>query len=289
MRGLAVSRVVTMALTLQACSALPFFDNTPGSPNTPAPTVDDIVQHVECEIWRAQKDFPDIKTKLAAYGYVASADLTLAVQNNQGVNVNLGFVTSPLHGVASDSFTLFVGPTLSGQQHRDINLTFSIDLEAADEARAQEACTSAERDAQTGKPGLRGDLGLGDIMVAGLKHVGARDFIFSSTFDAYTTQQKLSAPTFGSTIDFEVVYGLSNTGPHWNLEHFKGPGPADDTGGPLTFTRTLRDTLVVSFAPSKVPASGNVPEYVGSKDFAGKAAQDSNTKLILEELIPVIP
>jgi hypothetical protein len=281
--------VVALALAVQGCSALPFFDMTPGSPNTPAPTVDDIVQHLECEIWQAKEASPELKSKLAAYGYVASADLTLAVQNNQGVNLSLGFVKTPLHEVASDSFTLFVGPQLSGQQHRDINLTFSLDLEAADEERAKEMCTGAAREAQTGKPGLRGDLGLADIMVAGLNHVGGRDFIFHSTFDAYTTAQKLSAPTFGSTIDFEIVYGLSNSGPHWNLEHFKGPGPSDNTAGPLTFTRTTRDTLVVSFAPSKVPASGAVPEYVGSKDFAGKAAQDSNTKLILEELIPVIP
>ena len=289
MKNLALAGVGAMALVVQACSVLPSFDMTPGAPKTPAPTLDDVVRHVECEIWQAQQTSDDLKTKLDAYGYVASVDLTLAVQNNQGVSARLGFVT-PLKETLSgaQSFTLFVGPELTGQQHRDVNLTFSLDLESVDDTRAKETCTSGQRDAQTGSPGVRGDLGLADIMVAGLKHVGAGDFLYSSTFDEYTAAPKLSAPTFGSSIDFEVVYGLTNTGPNWTMQHLTGPGEPT-TGGPLSLTRTLRDTLVISFAPSKVPARAGVPEQVGSKDRAGRAAQDSNTKLILEELVPTIP
>lgn len=60
--------------------------------------------------------------------------------------------------------------------------------------------------------------------------------------------QKPATPTaglakFGSTVDFNIVLGLSG-GPNWTLTYFKGPA---GSSGPLSFSRTYFDTLAIAF------------------------------------------
>jgi len=53
--------------------------------------------------------------------------------------------------------------------------------------------------------------------------------------------------SFGSTVDFTVVYGL-NGGPTWTLTHFKGP--QGGSGSLVNLSRQVVDTLTVTFVPA---------------------------------------
>lgn len=52
--------------------------------------------------------------------------------------------------------------------------------------------------------------------------------------------------SFGSTVDFTLVYGL-NGGPNWTLTHFKGPAPSSPL---LTASRTETNTMNITFVPA---------------------------------------
>src|SRR4051794_19079255 len=96
-----------VAVLLAGGSTLPDFDWSGHAPDRPIPTVDDVIRHVECEIWNAMQS-ADVRTPVLDQNYMASATLTLDVTNNQGISANLGFITG-LRGptaTSTNNFTL---------------------------------------------------------------------------------------------------------------------------------------------------------------------------------------
>jgi hypothetical protein len=110
------------------------------------------------------------------------------------------------------------------------------------------------------------------------------------------------APSFGSTVDFTLIYGAGG-GPNWTLEHFNGPYSASSSspssGGLLNYLWTNKDTIVLSFAQVP-PKNPNSPAYIVPSESAargpessisspeieaaGQTAQQNVTRMILQRL-----
>src|ERR1017187_4942410 len=219
----------------------------PGAPK--APTTSQIIAHIECEIWTAFIDegWPndheraDLKP-LRDDDYVAVVDITLDETVNKGFTPSLSYINP--FSTPSTNFTFSVSPEITGEGHRTFNQTFTIHL---DPKAAANECTNCEK---ARGDGIKGNLGIEQILIEGLRHRIRTDFYFPLvTANSPASEQNLGiggSPvlTFGSTIDFTIVYGLANGGPNWTLTHFTG------IGTPLNYTRTRKDTVILSFASS---------------------------------------
>jgi hypothetical protein len=96
---------------------------------------------------------------------------------------------------------------------------------------------------------LKGDLGLKDIILAGMATAN-NDAFYYGVLRTPSPYGSNPAPAFVSTTDFTMVYGL-NGGPVWSFTDFKGPGGGST--GLANASRTVKDTLVLSFAPALPP------------------------------------
>ena len=271
-----------VASALISCSSVPSFDHPLGSTAAP-PTVADLVTHIQCEIWdvmAGEGGFAHASlSELSSRKYIAYATLTVDVTNLEGTAPSLSFI-SPF-AAPMTNLTSSIGGQYSATQHRNMTETFTIDVSKFDET----APAKCHAHSGAGK-GLRGNLGLESVIATGLKHVTDDEFIFKKpTSETKPSFNAIVAPVFGSTVDFTIVYGISNVGPTWTLTKFKGPGGgsggaggggatqgASGSGGGggggssglLTLTRTERDTLVISFAP-QCPDDGECPPPIKKK------------------------
>jgi hypothetical protein len=96
--------------------------------------------------------------------------------------------------------------------------------------------------------------------------------------------------TFGSLVDFVVVYGVSG-GPNWTYKRFKGPEAAG--GSLLSYTKTKTDSLTISFAgacqddgPLVVSANSYwqslpVCDALGSSKASSQASGFQNNSLMI--------
>lgn len=275
------------------CATIPEFERDAGQADESiAPTVSELVVHIQCEIKKLLEDrkSPELAA-LRNYVYVVNANLTLDVVDNQGFTPSLSFI-KPL--TAATNRTLAVSGQITSQQHRNINLAFTLDLVPGNvhPGKAGECDKPA-----TGTNGLKGDLGIREIVISGLKYGLSSDFVFPVA-GAETPQGKLlkspsTSPVFGSTIEFTIIRGIGG-GPTLTLTQFKGPGASANL---LNYTRTAKDTLVLSFASTGLtrppvvegitPAYKLRPTTEGSADVehAAKAAQDNTTRMILQRLL----
>ena len=157
------------AVLLAGCSTLPRFD-TPLSQERVGPKVSDMVNEVQCEILLAVDDSKGVRQAelegLQDDGaqYVANVNLTLDVTDNQGVNPALSFIQP--YGLAPNNFTGGLNGQVSGQQHRNFNVTFTLvfDRNAPTEDNLQK-CRTAARGS-----GLKGDLGIEEVIATGLRY-----------------------------------------------------------------------------------------------------------------------
>jgi hypothetical protein len=91
-----------------------------------------------------------------------------------------------------------------------------------------------------------------------LKYSGPR--AFAATKASSASASSGGTTSFGSTIDFTLVYGL-NGGPTWSFKKFKGP---TGSGSLLTASRTTLDTLSITFVAACQNWQGGAPTAVGS-------------------------
>jgi hypothetical protein len=282
---------------LLGCSTIPNY----GPPSAakvpgPAPKVSELVTHIQCELVEALKDPNPAFDRLRQDYYVVYASLTLDVTDSEGLNPSLSFI--------NPSLTSSINGQLDGTQHRNINQTFTLLLDKPTEAKAAR-CKPPD---SSGRAGLAGELGLKQVLAAGLRLVSADDFVLtlpmSKNEDGKASAPGISTsliPNFGATIDFTIVYGLGG-GPTWTLTHFTGPGSS--SVNLLSWSKTTKDTLIITFASAgpRKPEAGvlgaNVRPRTASApragvngslsriEEAGFAAQDSATRLILQRLLP---
>jgi hypothetical protein len=224
-----------------------------------SPTVAQLVTHIQCEIFRARKQSG--LENLTKRKYVSFAQLTVDVTNFQRTAPQLDFIHRYMTAMTNLTYTL--GGQFTGTQHRNITQSFTIDLTQA-KPGSDELCTKG-----TESDLLSGELGLDAVIADGLHQSVSDDFaVYPTPNNKKTLLNPTNLPVFGSTVDFTIVYGINNLGPTWTITHFKGPGGAGDGSGGggsssgaggsgggsaqglLTMNRTVKDTLVISFAPA---------------------------------------
>jgi hypothetical protein len=248
---------IVALLALCSCNTLPKFSQTAkglGGPANLELQVSEIVAQVQDEIQRS----------LVACGkenqvYVATAVLTLEVTNGQNFNLVPAYL-DPLKA-ANTKFTVAGNAQLGGTQHRLFTETITLVCEIDELKKAQESAPKGARpDAAKGGSRLSGDLGIQDIVKAGIETERPRSFEDHGIHlvgvlkgdvtdkDTDNTFAKNTPPSFGTTIDFTITRN-GGVGPMWTLIHFTGP--SSSSSSLLGFSNILKDTLTLSFA--KVP------------------------------------
>jgi hypothetical protein len=280
--------MISVALigALCGCQSLPHFEDT-AVPEPMGPKVSDMVDEVQCEVITAlasgRTDPQGALGGLQNGQYVASVNLTLDVTDNEGINPSLSYI-DPLHTMGTN-FTALFTPQASEQQHRNFTVSFTLlfDKSTATEPNVKKCAT-----VRTGS-GLKGNLGIDEIFATGLKYTTGIDVsehypymmpaigvgTLLAPSDPLTGSPAL-APSFGSTVDFQLIYGAGG-GPNWTLTHFVGPNPASD--GLVSLMRTNKDTLVLSFSRVS-PTAPPAPAAAG----AAISAQDNITRMILQRI-----
>ena len=279
MYQLRIVSIVVLAAMLSGCQTVPHFDRLSGAEPV-APRVSDIMEEVQCEILTALKDSAaakDAKPENQPLGsllggeYVASVNLTLDVTNDEGVNPSLSYI-EPLV-TAGANFTASLSAQGSEEQHRNISVTFTTMFDSNTPLDALGKCRE-----KTSRGGLRGDLGIREILATGLPYttnqqVGPKPpYIMPilgvtrvAPVDPLTGSGALP-PSFGTTVDFTLVYGVGG-GPTWTLSRFTGPDTAG--AGLLSAKRTKKDTLILAFArvtPATPPSGGSAEDIASQKD-----------------------
>jgi hypothetical protein len=280
-RGRKSVAVVCSLLILGGCAGIPKF-GAPGSADALAPRVSDITDKIQCEIIDAlhSAKYDDDATfrPLAIYRHVVSVNLSLEVTNMQAANPSLSYIKP--YATAGENFTALVGGQWTGTQDRIFNQTFTLVFDLGDETPERwDACSK-----KAAGSGLRGNLGIKDVIASGLRYESADSDAYKlkvlglSPSDPQDPLGGSVTPSFGSTVDFTLVYGV-NGGPNWTLTHFTGPAT-----GLLNFNRTRKDTLQLSFA--RVISSGATQgAEADAERQAGKASKDNLTNEILQRLL----
>jgi hypothetical protein len=286
---------------LDGCSTIPRFQDKITGEKKAAPRVTDITHEIQCEILSAMETSrnyyredqavkaKDTKGKALADLYapkrawVANVNLTLDVTDDEGVNPSLTYLSHSLSIAPGTNLSIDLSGQFSEEQHRNVNVQFTLLFtDVSDTVGKCDASHNHESE-------LRGNLGIEEIIETGLP------FAIGVTKDPYLMQAlgvaasagltdpltgaPALAPSFGSTVDFTIIYGLGGS-PTWTLKHFNFPAPA--SGSLLTSLRTHKDTLVLSFAQ----VAPNQPNHAAAVGGAGKAALDNSTRMILQRLLP---
>ena len=252
------------ALALAGCfHVAPFNLASPSEKSIPKAS--DVIDHVQCEIWQAIHDNVDhALDEMNKNEYVVYVSLTLEVTDTEGLAPNLAFIHP--YSTATENFTAGLNAQLSGTQDRTFTQSFTLNLNP--NIATPGAVTNCKEASL-----IAGDLGISQIMVEGLKHEDSKKFVFApivpiiqNNNNQYMYQNNTLYPSFGSTIDFTVVYGLGGA-PQWTLTKFTGP--SGSTGGSLiSANRTRKDTLILSFAPVGQP---NPPKQAADLPTAAEA------------------
>lgn len=262
---------VCVVAALAGCSTLPNF-NVLREP-TDVPSVEDVSKHVQCELQGALADHK-VQQMLSRATLTATPTLTMEVTNQQGLAPVLNFI-DPLTD-PKKNFTAMVNGKLTGTQKRTINVGMALTLNTK-----AKACSS-ENTARKGFSGIEGDLGLKEIILAGLAR---REQFIYPIYRKTEGKTMTSSLTFGSTIEFTLIYGLGGA-PKWTMTHFSAPQAND---GLLNVARTSKDTLTIGFALTEptVDDRGNLVEP-SEVDLAPavRAAEDNVTRMILQNILP---
>ena len=160
------------------------------APNGVGPKTADIINHIACEIGTVvnykttDPDSPlnarirqrvggtqvgDWLHELRDYHFVATAQVSVEVTDNEGVTPSLNYLNK------SGSLTVGLGGQLSGTQDRSLTLNYAIDLHDLTPERFKAYCAAPNDGTETkvakalGLAGtISGDLGLADIIADGL-------------------------------------------------------------------------------------------------------------------------
>ncbi len=319
------------ALVLTGCAQLPSFDSPFGQLSTApsqtgmttvpeVPTMSDILTEVQCEIWklprpqmRAVGGTPTVVkgtagqfSSLWEHQYVVYAVFYLDVTDDGAVDPSLSFVRPFLY---SHSQALGATAQYGDAAHRVIQQSVTFDLFPEENATlpmsADQLCASTPK----GHRGIDGDLGIAQIIAQGIHAADPTRYIFALA-DARDLDKSGEAaisapayPTFGTTIDFTLTYGIGANA-NWSLQRFVGP-----SGSPalLNYTRTRKESVVLSFAaagqrilaPHDVPAAVEAasaplrvfahkptPDDALALQKAAGAAQNAATISLLQRLLP---
>jgi hypothetical protein len=212
-----VATILLGECTLGGCAGVPPLD----LPNDHL-TLSQIADQIECEVWRASRDNPELRNP--QHPWTVAASLTLTVDDGAGLTPTVAY-SKPL-SIVGTSFKFGGSATLSTARERIFQETLDFNV-----LKARNTCASGFSSSYD----LTGDLGIYDTARLALrssqKDDGSISLTAASTGDG----------AFGATIKFTVVKNLSAVGPTWSLVHFTGPG------GLFGVNRTDTHQIVFSF------------------------------------------
>jgi hypothetical protein len=227
------SRLVLSAFVALSCAAcsVPRYDVPVDSAGQP--TVQSIVERIECEIRdmvrddRGDQDVTSFHRKfLLNHDYNVAVALSLEVNDTGGLAPNLTYL-NPLSAATLFTFDANLNISKSRVQNFTENLQFSVrqiyvDWKSGDNAHD---CPSADTN-------LSGALGI-------------KDFVAMASLTEGLDQKKdlSSGGVFGGSIEFVVTRSVTAFGPTWTLVHFRGPGSLGSA------SRVNTDKVTVAFAP----------------------------------------
>jgi hypothetical protein len=282
--------IVAGLTLLSACqSHLPSLDDYPTTAKMPkppqssvnpkpdtTPKVTDVVGHIQCELARIlntkRGDAPgdtnsveflrrlannpdiqdDLVSKLVAFNFVATIQLSLEVTDVEGLNPSLTFQNA-LMGLHTGT----LAGQWNGTQDRNITLNYSVDLARLSPYKA-DFC--AKISTESGEAGIQGDLGIADIVVDGLLSLDR-----SAPTNVYANAGPSPAPVaikFARKGEVDLPHMPEVTTPT------KLP---EEKARPLTF-QALRGTLL--FAPQSAGV-----QTQGTVNFSGIATIDDQQYL----------
>lgn len=194
-----------------------------GSP----PTVQDVLNHISCEIKQADAENGNILSKDK---YIVTVNLTLQVQDTFGLTPSINY-TEALKAPSKDLVT-GLGADLNNQRRRNFTTSYVID---ATQLTKQPCAPPPGTDQTERLYDLTGNLRIGEIVEQGLK-AGVMPGVIAN---AKTT------PSFGSVVEFILTRG-ANVGPVWTLRYWKGPS---GSAGLLNAKGVYTNTATLTFAP----------------------------------------
>jgi hypothetical protein len=220
---------IISGLLLGGCQSIP---ELPTSPRSSGPKVPDLVQHIECELativnakaadpknpynkrlqerLNSDASLSGLLQKLVDYHFVATAQLSLEVTDNEGISPSLSFINSVT------LFSIGLGGQWNGTQDRSTTANYAIDLDklAFDNYTPKKIifdfCSPSElANLQTGHftsgGGVAGDLGLADIVADGLTALEA-----ASERNVYSSSGPVPLEA-GSPIRYKVIFSRIDT------------------------------------------------------------------------------
>jgi hypothetical protein len=246
MRFATVFLSVLSATFLNGCAGVPALD-----PLRTGPKVSDIVDQVECEVYRASRKH----ARLVKERWTAAIDLSLQVDDNVGLTPTVSFIDP----ASVSGFTFGASGVLKGARQR-------IYAEALDlEIRGKKPVSCPD---QGDSFDLTGSMGIIETVDLGMSSVGPED---------HTAFKKDKA--FGQTISFAVTKNVNAVGPNWKLARFEGPG------GLFGAERIDTHQLVISFSPgAPVVTKGAGGVTTTTLQPSPGAARDLNYQLLLKSL-----
>lgn len=232
---------VCASLILGACTGAPDLRlNEPikasaGQPVDTRGKVTRAIDHIACELAQAKAELAKGAPNSPKFEkYAVAAQLTIKLESSGGVTPSLSFI-NPL-AEAGASRTIGVGGDFNRSRLKSFTQNFVFIVDGL-------------KDQGCGKPDdpflLTGDLGLLEVVQAGLSAIRDDDEAGSVHWADSKKGEISDASQFGSTIQF-TTKASANGGLTLTKEKFKGFGGSN---GLINGSRVDTDTLVIAFAP----------------------------------------
>jgi hypothetical protein len=231
---------------LAGCAGVPALD-----PLRAGPKVSEIVDQIECEVYRASRTH----ARLIKERWTAAIDLSLQVDDNVGLTPTVSFIDP----ASAAGFTFGASGAFKGARQRIYAEALDLEIKGKQPVSCPDQPDSFD---------LTGSMGIVETVDLGMSSVGPTD---------QTTFKKDKA--FGQTISFVVTKNVSAVGPNWKFVRFEGPG------GFFGAERVDTHQLVISFSPGAPVVTKTAAGITTTTiQHSPGAARDLNYQLLLKSL-----
>jgi hypothetical protein len=230
---------------LAGCAGVPALD-----PLGTGPKVSEIVDQIECEVYRASHAHP----RLVKERWTAAIDLSLQVDDNVGLTPTVSFIDP----ASVAGFTFGASGVFKGARQRIYAEALDLHIKGKQPASCPDQPDSFD---------LTGSMGIVETVDLGMSSVGPND---------QTTFKKDKA--FGQTISFVVTKNVNAVGPNWKFARFEGPG------GFFGAERIDTHQLVISFSPGAPVVTKTAAGVTTTIQYSAGGARNLNYQLLLKSL-----
>lgn len=251
--------IAFIALVVSGCSSAPDL-------RIDGPTAAHIVNKVKCEIYMAinrKGHDPDVEV-FEREDWTVQLVLTLDVTENGTLSPTIA-LTNPYHAAAgllpATNLAFNAGLSATNEAHRIYSETTEFKIKKA----TDHACKYDQDRVR-----IIGDLGIEDTLRIATHSMDEGVGLYGK---GATTSVKNVKGGFAHTAEFTVTRSIGNTGPTWNLNYFKGPGPGLSPTGFFAASRKDIHRIEIGFGgdqPHKGRSAGqNASEAISNIQLQG--------------------